>query len=591
MSRAFAASMLGVGVFAPAALAQLPTYSWSSPTSANWSVAGNWVGGAPPNAGAPGALLRFRSNAMAPVTATNNLPGVPYAVTQVLLDNVNLAGRALRVQAPGAAGASIGFVPTTQATISNNIELDTDQTTLYSSNDPAGPAPVRMTLSGAISERAVQAGVTSRRRLAFEMDRPSHQVLLRGNNTFTGNSILRTGVVLLGSNTALGQPDPTDNALATGGIIVEGANGTIAAWDGVAANPNNGLREVVARNHIFLGNDVKMGIDPENQGRRASLTFTGPLRVGRNNPQPGGGIPPVTRTISLAGGSNHMTEFAGDIRLHGADTLEFAGDSAPALNAKGKLPANAVAKRLSAGSRVVLSGQATSFNGELVISSATAEINGQLGAPNSRVEKSIQVGKNLGLNPGALIGRNTGTAQNPAINVFFAGNIGPRKFIDVGINSVFQPGASPGMFGIDGGDVRFDAGSSFGIDIDGTEAGNGNGFHSQLYIVDGGVDIAAGAKLGVDVTAMFSSIAIGSELTIINLATSSQRVTGYFSNPLTGQLLNSGSSFSTDGVTFGVDYSGGDGNDLVLTVLAVPSPGPAAAWGLALMIAGRRRRA
>ena len=55
--------------------------------------------------------------------------------------------------------------------------------------------------------------------------------------------------------------------------------------------------------------------------------------------------------------------------------------------------------------------------------------------------------------------------------------------------------------------------------------------------------------------------------------------------PITGTFAQ-GVSWCSDGTVFSVHYTGGDGNDVVLTVLAAPVPEPSTWIGGALAIAG-----
>src|SRR5438045_7028564 len=64
-------------VFAGRAPAQ---FTWNNPAGGNWSVNGNWLGGAAPTAGSVTTTLTFGSPATisATYTATNNVGGVPF---------------------------------------------------------------------------------------------------------------------------------------------------------------------------------------------------------------------------------------------------------------------------------------------------------------------------------------------------------------------------------------------------------------------------------------------------------------------------------------------------------------------------------
>ena len=71
---------------------------------------------------------------------------------------------------------------------------------------------------------------------------------------------------------------------------------------------------------------------------------------------------------------------------------------------------------------------------------------------------------------------------------------------------------------------------------------------------------------------------VGDDYVIIDQTTSSVPRIDFasstvFQDPLTNQPLFDGSFFVASGITFRIDYDGGDGNDVVLTVAAIPAPG------------------
>jgi len=118
-----------------------------------------------------------------------------------------------------------------------------------------------------------------------------------------------------------------------------------------------------------------------------------------------------------------------------------------------------------------------------------------------------------------------------------------------------SPGASPGTMTVTG-DYSLDSGDLF-IELDGVMAGTG---YDQL-IVTGDVSLAGDLTLALGFTPGF-----GDMFTIID---------NQGSNPVSG-MFSQGTSITEGGFGFGINYAGGDGNDVVLTV--VPEPA-----GLALL--------
>ncbi|MCG6158220.1 beta strand repeat-containing protein [Rubinisphaera margarita] len=120
--------------------------------------------------------------------------------------------------------------------------------------------------------------------------------------------------------------------------------------------------------------------------------------------------------------------------------------------------------------------------------------------------------------------------------------------------AVVSPGTDePGVMNADGLDLI--AGSSLLVNIDGTAGPGVVGGHSQLEIA-GPVDLG-GATLDLDVE--ISAVTTGDSFIIIN-NTGMAAVTGTFAG------LNEGDSFLHDGQTYIISYTGGDGNDVVVTV-------------------------
>ncbi|MCA9062476.1 MAG: hypothetical protein KDA96_05440, partial [Planctomycetaceae bacterium] len=116
------------------------------------------------------------------------------------------------------------------------------------------------------------------------------------------------------------------------------------------------------------------------------------------------------------------------------------------------------------------------------------------------------------------------------------------------------PGNSPGI--LNTGDFELQAGASLEIEIGGTSAGNTATDHDQ-------VNVTGTVTLAGDLTAVryngFQPQA-GDEIVIIN-NDGTDVVNGTFNG------LAEGATFTSDTLTWTVSYSGGDGNDVVLTAL------------------------
>jgi chitodextrinase len=126
------------------------------------------------------------------------------------------------------------------------------------------------------------------------------------------------------------------------------------------------------------------------------------------------------------------------------------------------------------------------------------------------------------------------------------------------------PGLSPGL--LNSGDVTY-TGGTFEAELGGTTPGNGDGNHDQLNVT-GTVDLGSATALSVVHWNNFRP-ALNNQFVIIN-NDGSEAVVGTF------QGLAQGATITVDGITYTISYTGGDGNDVVLTVTNVPTtPTPA----------------
>jgi autotransporter-associated beta strand protein len=148
-----------------------------------------------------------------------------------------------------------------------------------------------------------------------------------------------------------------------------------------------------------------------------------------------------------------------------------------------------------------------------------------------------------------------GTLSRSAVAVNSGATLGGNGSVlaaTVQSGGFLAPGDSPGTLTIK--TLALTAGSTFSEQLGGTSAGTG---YDQTIIPTGGTVGLNGATLSISFVGGFVP-AVGQQFTIVsNLGGSS--VTGTFSQ---------GSTYTTpDGFIFGINYAGGAGHDVVLTVL------------------------
>ncbi len=156
-----------------------------------------------------------------------------------------------------------------------------------------------------------------------------------------------------------------------------------------------------------------------------------------------------------------------------------------------------------------------------------------------------------GMNKFIIDGTNTGTAYLNKNNVLMGtGTVG-----EVYADGHVAPGHSPGCMNT--GNLNFLANGVYDAELGGTTACSG---YDQLKVT-GTVDINTTATLNTTLYNNFQP-ATGNTFTIID-NDGSDAVTGTFNN------LPEGATFNVGNAVFRITYKGGDGNDVVLTVVAV----------------------
>lgn len=126
----------------------------------------------------------------------------------------------------------------------------------------------------------------------------------------------------------------------------------------------------------------------------------------------------------------------------------------------------------------------------------------------------------------------------------------------IAASGIISPGTSPGM--LTSSNVTFASSGQYTVELTGPTAGTG---YDQMKVR--GTNALASATLTV-VPAFTAPVPIGQQFTIINNDLA-DAITGTFSG------LANGAQFSAGGYTFRINYSGGDGNDVVLTLWGVPA--------------------
>jgi autotransporter-associated beta strand protein len=347
-----------------------------------------------------------------------------------------------------------------------------------------------------------------------------------GNNTYTGDTIVKAGTVHLTKsasrmavpgNLMVGPASPTVAAIAR--FLQSGGVGGPA----ITVNANslldlNGFNQTLTQLNLNDGGDVQTGA--------GKLSFRG------------GGVMAIGSLSQF--GSHASSSFTGNIGLPANDVLtfnvkayapSFPFDLRPELDVTAAIPrpaenisfAPAGIQKLGAG-RLRLGGGNTYLGGSTV-NGGTLQVDGAQGG------SAVQVNGGSRLQGTGTVGR-------------------------VSLSGALAPGSSPGILTCS--NLSTAAGGTLQMELNGTTPGTG---YDQIN-VRGAVSLS-GVALNPSVN--FTS-AVGNAFTIIN-NDGTDPVAGTFTG------LPQNATFHIGGEQFTISYTGGTGNDVVLTRL-VTSPLP-----------------
>jgi autotransporter-associated beta strand protein len=150
-----------------------------------------------------------------------------------------------------------------------------------------------------------------------------------------------------------------------------------------------------------------------------------------------------------------------------------------------------------------------------------------------------------------------GNQPQSAVSISAGGTLGGSGTVgEIVCAGTLSPGTSPGI--LTSSNLTFSSGGIYQVQLTGPVAGTG---YDQMNVH--GTNNLANASLQV-VPAFSAPVGIGTQLTIIN---------NDLADPITGTFngLPNGAVFSAGFFKFQINYNGGDGNDVVLTVVEVPA--------------------
>ena len=263
--------------------------------------------------------------------------------------------------------------------------------------------------------------------------------------------------------------------------------------------------------------------------------------------------------------SQAWTNNSGNLFTVSGATVALGENNILRVNGTGNTLISSVINDVGTGSPMIKDGSGTlivtgnnTYGGGTTVNGGTLLVNGtgNLGAGNVTVNNSGTLGGN---STSTIVNR--GVFGNGAgITVAAGGNLAPGNG---GNNTAILTVST----------LTLQPASNFRIDINGTSPGIG---YDRLVLTASGNNrfVITNSNLVVTVG---TTLSVGQTF-LIGLRTSG--------GPISGQFAQGNSVVGSDGTVFSVDYTGGDDNDIVLTVTAAPVPEPSTWMGGALAMAG-----
>ncbi len=373
---------------------------------------------------------------------------------------------------------------------------------------------------------------------------------LSGANTYTGTTTINAGAISVSADDNLGAVPGTaipGSLTLNGGTLATTASFTLNANRGINLGASGGTIDVaggttLTYNGIAAGTGSLTKIDTGTLILGGTNTYSGTTTISAGTMQVGiaNAIPSTSdvtdnATLDLDGNSDTVGALSGT----GTVTSSVAGPATltvGATNDSGTFSGviqngtGTVALTENGTGTETLSG-ADTYTGTTTIGTGTLLVDGSLAA-----------GSAVSVSSGATLGGGTTTTSGTVSGT-------------VSDSGTIAPGPTSGSSGtgiLDTGNITFNSGSSFDVDLNGTAAGSG---YDHLDVT-GSASLGSGAStLNLSIGPDFSAT-VGTTFVIINTTTG---VSGTFSG------LSEGSPIVVCGRKFTISYAGNSNNEVVLT--------------------------
>ncbi|MBI5724788.1 MAG: autotransporter-associated beta strand repeat-containing protein [Planctomycetes bacterium] len=629
--------LLGVALAAGPAMGAVITYDGDQATG-NWSLNGNWVGGAAPVnnddlvfAGVANPLRTTASNNILNLT----IRSITFNTT--LTSNMTLSGNAIRLttginnqNTTNTMSMSLGLTLTGAQTFSNAGTLNISSTVANGGNNLTVNGAGTTTMSGVISGtgQLIYSG--------------TGVLNLNATNTYTGQTLINTGTVQLGSNTGLGST--AGSTIIASGATLNVNNRTVGAEPISVSGTGVGGLGAIVNNAVgtgTLGGPITM-TGATTYGGTGNLTLSGVIS----------GAFPVTKTgagiLTLGNAGNTFTgnilinqgtvAVSTDTRLgnaandvifgaSGAGTLQTtanmtlgAGRVLDFSGGAGNLSVNTgttltlgTAGQLTGGNALSLAGPGTvrlsvannAYSGAVNVNAGTLRMDNanSLGSASKglitvnntgRLQLAGAAATNFGnaavVNSGGVI---TGTGRIGALTINTGGTLNPGA---LGTTTPFYQVGAMGA-----GNTVFSGAGNYNWQIYNATGAAGVGY--DVLNVTGTLDVSAASAFKINAWSMSSATVSGNAINFNNasnytwtLVTTTGGIVGF--DPSLFQLYLSPNN-GTAGFTNALGPSSYfqlavSGTNLVLNYIAVPEPSTLLLLGLGaiamIVVTVRRRR-
>ena len=329
----------------------------------------------------------------------------------------------------------------------------------------------------------------------------------------------------------------------------------VASFDGTFSNqPNITISTIVGELRMATG--VAQNVTISSSAAQI-LTFEGVGGTGILIDNASAFTLTITARVGLDA-SETWTNNSGNLFTVSGTTLGLGEDNTLTVNGTGNTLISAFTDGAGMGSAILKDGSGTltitaanAYSGGTTVNGGTLLVNNTIGSGTGDGDVTVN-------GAGTTLGGTGIISERVTVNA--GANIAPGNGGHT--TSVLTVGA-----------VTLAPGANFLVDINGTSPGTG---YDRLVVTASGNNQFVITNSNLVVT-------VGTTLSVGQTFLIGQRIAN---QPITGQFAQGSSVVGSDGTVFSVSYTGGDGNDIVLTVVAAPVPEPSTWMGGALAIAG-----